>query len=97
MHATSDVRMKASPSNTLMEGVHHKRANVSTHISYRRNVSTAVCMATYVRHYPKVRRGGGVLIVVSPCTLAAPVAASSLDSTLSTDGLAEGDKSDCHR
>ena len=42
-----------------MEGVHHKRANVSTHISYRRNVSTVVCMATYVRHYLKVRSGEG--------------------------------------
>ena len=50
----------ASPPNTLMEGGHHKRANVNTHISYRRNVSTAVCMAMHVRHYLKVRSGEGV-------------------------------------
>ena len=54
-------------------------------------------MAMYVRHYLKVRSGRGGFILVSPCTLAAPVAASSLDSPLSTDGPAEGDKSDCHR
>ena len=80
-----------------MEGVHHKRANVSTHLSYRCNVSTAVCMATYVRHYLKVRRGGGVLILVSPCSLAPLLLLHLLIQLCSHMDLLEGDKSDCHR
>ena len=59
MHSYQMYVCKVSPPNTLAEGVHHKRANMSTHISYRCNVSTAVCMAKYVQHYLKVRRGEG--------------------------------------
>ena len=83
-----------------MEGVHHKRANVSTHISYRCNVLTAVCMATYVRHYLKAREEGEVCILYFGFTLhtGSPLLLLHLLIQLCQQmDLLEGDKSDCHR